>query len=213
MTKTLDVLVVGGDRVATEQACERLEEQGHVVHRCHGPGAEGFPCIGMADAVACPLDGGIDVALLVRRGVRAEPTPEEDGARCAIRAGIPLVEDGTDVLDPFDRWVVERVGPDDDLGALCARAASTRHAHLRTLIRDRIAKLTEVAGTNAVDTACLVRTFGRDLVVDLHLPVPVDRRLQAALAVRVLDAVRAAGGQTYGHVDVRVHGQHPVAHG
>jgi hypothetical protein len=50
-----------------------------------------------------------------------------------------------------------------------------------------------------------VRTSGRDLVVDLHLPVALERPMQQALAVRVLDAVHASG-RTYGQVDVNVHG-------
>jgi hypothetical protein len=202
---TLDVLLVGGDQIATEQVQDRLEAAGHVVHRCHLPDAPAFPCVGLADPSVCPIEEGVDVAVLVRRGIRREALAEEDGARCAIRAGVPLVEDGPDLLDPFDPWVAERVGPDDDLSTVCHLAADRRHAHLRMLVRERIAKLAAAAGTSSSETTCLVRTSGRDLVVDLHLPVALERPMQQALAVRVLDAVHASG-RTYGQVDVNVHG-------
>ena len=51
---------------------------------------------------------------------------------------------------------------------------------------------------------CRVEPTGNDLQVDLYVPVPLDRRMQQALAVRVLDAVHASG-RTYGQVDVNVH--------
>ena len=205
MTKTLDVLVIGSDQIATEVAQEQLEQRGHIVHRCHIPGQPGFPCLGVADSSACPLVQGIDVALLVRRGVSSKTHVEEDGARCAVRSGVPLVEDGTEVLDPFEPWVVERVGADDDLSVVCERAADQRFALLRMLIRERIAKLAVAAGTTAIDTACLISSNGGDVAIDLHLPVALDRNQQQALAVRVLDAVHASG-RTYAQVDVNVHG-------
>jgi len=205
MTKTLDVLVIGGDQIAAEVARERLEQRGHLVHRCHPVDHPGFPCVGMADSSACPLVQGVDVALLVRRGVSPRMHVDEDGARCAVRAGVPLVEDGTEVLDPFEPWVVERVGPHDDLGVVCERAADQRFALLRMMIRERIAKLAVAAGTTAIDTACLIRAGGSDVAIDLHLPVALDRTQQQALAVRVLDAVHASG-RTYTQVDVNVHG-------
>ena len=59
----------------------------------------------------------------------------EDGVRCAIRAGVPIVEDGSDFYDPFDPWVARRVGPHDDLVAECVAAADRRFDELRHLIR------------------------------------------------------------------------------
>ena len=205
MTTTLDVLLIGGDEVATEIAQAQLEARGHVVHRCHSPGRPAFPCVGMADPGGCPLVQGVDVALLVRRGVSDRARAEEDGARCALRAGVPLVEDGPDVLDPFREWLTDRVTDSDDLATVCARAAEQRWSELRMLIRERIAKLAEAAGTTAIDAACLIRASGGDLLVDLHLPVPLTRSMQQAFAVRVLDAVHASG-RTFGQVDVNIHG-------
>jgi hypothetical protein len=204
MTKTLDVLVVGSDPGATEEAERNLAQHGHRVHRCHEPGADPFPCVGLADPAACPLDQSIDVTLLVRRGVHPRPMATEDGVRCAIRAGVPIVEDGSDFYDPFDPWIARRVGAHDDLIAACEAAADRRFDELRTLIRHRITRLAAAAGTSANEVTCRIEPTGNDLQVDLYAPVPLDPRMQQALAVRVLDAVHASG-RTYGQVDVNVH--------
>ena len=204
MTKTLDVLVVGADPIATEEAERNLAEHGHRVHRCHEPGRDAFPCLGLADPDACPLDRAIDVTVLVRRGVHPRPMAAEDGVRCAIRAGIPIVEDGSDFYDPFDPWVARRVGPHDDLIAECTAAADHRFHGLRTLVRNRIARIAAAAGTSANEVTCHIESIGNDLQVDLYVPVLLDRRMQSAMAVRVLDAVHATG-RTYGEVDINVH--------
>ena len=203
MTKSLDVLVIGGR--SSEAGEEELRRRGHRTHRCQEVRGATFPCAGVVDPDSCPLEADIDVALLVRRGIQPQPLPEEAGIRCALRAGIPVVEDAVDVLDPYDGWVTRRIGPGDDVVSACVTAGDERFTQLRTLVRQRISKLAVAAGTTAVDTACLITSCGGDLVVDLHLPVALNRRQQQALAVRVLDAVRASG-RTYGHVDVRVHG-------
>ena len=204
MTKTLDVLVVGADPIATEEAERNLADHGHRVHRCHEPGGDAFPCVGLTDPNACPLEHAIDVTVLVRRGVHPRPMAAEDGVRCAIRAGIPIVEDGSDFYDPFDPWVARRVGPHDDLIEQCTAAAGQRFNELRTLVRHRIARLAAAAGTSANEVTCHIESTGNDLQVDLYVPVPLDRRMQSAMAVRVLDAVHATG-RTYGDVDVNVH--------
>ncbi|MFL6204426.1 MAG: hypothetical protein ACJ739_03675 [Acidimicrobiales bacterium] len=204
MTKTLDVLVVGSDPSATEEAERNLAQHGHRVHRCHEPGEDPFPCAGMVDPDACPLDQAIDVALLVRRGVHPRPTATEDGVRCAIRAGVPIVEDGSDFYDPFDPWVARRVGPHDDLIAACEAAADRRFDELRTLIRHRIVRLAAAAGTSANEVTSRIEPTGHDLQVDLYVTVPLDARMRQAMGVRVLDAVHASG-RTYGQVDVNVH--------
>jgi hypothetical protein len=204
MTKTLDVLVVGSDPIATDEAEQALTGEGHRVHRCHQPGEAAFPCVGLADPDACPLDHTIDVTLLVRRGIHPRPAPAEDGARCAIRAGIPIVEDGSSVFDPFEPWVARRVGPHDDVVAECLAAADGRFDGLRTDIRERIARLAAVAGVSANEITCRIEPMGHDLQVDLFVPVPVERPVRQAMAVRVLDAVHAAG-RPYGRVDVNVH--------
>jgi hypothetical protein len=203
MTTTLDVLVIGDH--ASEDAATTLQARGHRVHRCHDPGDPAFPCAGLADPGACPLDGAIDVALLVRRGVQPRPLAEEDGVRCAMRAGIPVVEDGTDVLDPYADWITERVSSHRDLVAGCQAAAGRRFDPLRSLVRDRIARLVGTVDVDPPDVVCRIDAVGPDLEIDLTVPAVLDKRLQQAIAVRVLDAVHASG-RTYGQVDVNVRG-------
>jgi hypothetical protein len=70
------------------------------------------------DAEHCPLAAHADVALLVRDRVAPYPTPLEQGAMCAVRAGVPLVEDGSAALDPYEPWLAARV---DSAAVLVAR--------------------------------------------------------------------------------------------
>lgn len=207
MTKTLDVLVIGGP--ASEAAEQELRRRGHRTHRCHEVSKAAFPCIGLDDPSRCPLAGEIDVALLVRRGVHPSPLPEEAGVRCAVRAAVPVVEDGLDVLDPYEGWIASRVGNAGSISAACEDAASSRHDALVTLIRDRISLLCASRAVDPADVACVVEPEPAGLRVDLTVPAEIDRRLEHAFAVRVLDAVRASS-QTYGHVNVDVRGFDPV---
>jgi hypothetical protein len=149
------------------------------------------------------MDQRIDVALLVRPHVEPRPTPLEDGVICALRKGIPLVEDGPDLLDPYDPWVAERVATELDVVAACNRAAERSLEPLRTAILDRIGVLTRGLGLRADQIGCRVQPEGTALRVEVLLPVAVDRHLEQALAVRVLDAVRG-GGKTYGEINVTV---------
>ena len=95
---------------AAERAAIALRGGGHRIHRCYEPGERGFPCKGVRDPAACPLEAGVDVAVLVRPRVAPRPTALETGVSCALRAGIPLVEQGREALDPFAPWVAARVG-------------------------------------------------------------------------------------------------------
>jgi hypothetical protein len=203
MTNALDVLVIG-DRssAAAEQA---LHARGHRTHRCHAVDGEPVPCAGLRDPSACPLEGTIDVALLVRRGVQPQPLPHEDGVRCALRAGVPVLEDGPDLLDPYASWITARVGPSGDVASACTTTADRGHDHLRSLIADRIGRLTATIGVEGADVACSIALAAGGLRVDLTLPASIDPRLQHAIAVRALDAVRSSGPR-YGHVAIDVRG-------
>src|SRR4029450_7305190 len=86
-------------------------------------GAEAaFPCRAVIDPADCPLDDRPDVALLVRDRI-TEPAARDQGASCAIRAGIPLVMAGPPALDPYEPWLAGRVeGADGDVVAACEAA-------------------------------------------------------------------------------------------
>src|SRR3546814_11583513 len=108
----MDVLLIQSRPGAARAAAESLEAAGHRVHLCHEPGEPAFPCKGLVDPSSCPLEGHIDVALLVRPRIAPRTTAVEDGVTCALRAGVPLVEQGSQVLAPYAPWVTLRPPPD-----------------------------------------------------------------------------------------------------
>jgi len=121
MTENMDVLVIESRRHYADQAVATLEAAGHRVLRCFDPGDEGFPCRGVTRPDECPIDRGVDVALVVRPRVAPQPTPLETGVSCALHAGVLLVEKGTASRDPFDPWLARRVG-DEGVVAACEAA-------------------------------------------------------------------------------------------
>jgi hypothetical protein len=202
--RTLDVLLLENRPGVgqTEQAA--LEAAGHRVHRCHDADDDGFPCKGMVGERHCPLDEPIDVALLVRRGVSPRPTPFEDGVRCATRHDVPIVEHGSDTLDPFSPWIVHRVGLGEGVVAQCAVAADRADEPLRRAVQDRIGPVLAAAGLRSDDVVCDVESVGHLLTVHIDVFTEVEPRLEQAIAVRVLDAVRDSR-RTHGQVSVQVH--------
>jgi hypothetical protein len=204
MTERLDVLVVESSPRAGAAAVAALEASGHRVHRCHDDDHRGFSCRGMTEDQGCPVEQGIDVALLVRSRVMPKPTAFEDGVRCAIRAGVPLVEDGPEVLDPFAPWVADRLEPGADVVGAVEAAVDNGFDPLRRRIEARIAPLASSIGVEPTAVRSRIERVGSSLEVHLDLPVAVPKSAAQALAVRVLDAVRTMG-RTIGNVDVFVH--------
>jgi len=76
-------------------------------------------------------------------------------------------------------------------------------------VMERIGALLASAAIDPDDVRCRIDDNESSLRIHLDLPGSVGRGLEHALAVRVLDAIRAVGGRTYGTVDVQVH-QHAV---
>lgn len=192
-------------RGAAQKAEAALVAAGHRVHRCHHADDRGFPCVGITEPGGCPVDGRIDVAVVVRPRVDPRAAPLEEGVSCAIRAGIPLVEQGPDLLDPYGQWVAKRVSSEGDLAAACDLAAEEAFDPLRNAILDQTATMLRAAGISPDLVTCRIAPEAAALRVWLHVGAQIDRRMEQALAVRVLDAVRAAG-RTYGQVDVEVVG-------
>lgn len=130
--RSLDVLVIESRPGSGSSDAGRLEAAGHRAHRCYPdvrPGPDPLPardrylCTGVTKG-SCPIDEGVDVALLVRRRVVPRPVAREAGVSCALRAGVPVVEDGPAVLDPFEPWLAGRVA--GDVVAACEVAAEGR---------------------------------------------------------------------------------------
>jgi hypothetical protein len=190
MTKTLDVLVMETRGHYADTSVAELEQAGHRVHRCFGPEDKGFPCRGVTAPDACPVDQGVDVALVVRPRVVPQATPLESGVSCALRAGVPVVEQGQGTLDPFESWITRRVD-EGGLVAACEEAVLTGWSALRDRIERRATRL--LAGTAwEGPIGCAVERDGRRLKVRLSGP-PLDEAVVHALSVRALDAVRAEG--------------------
>lgn len=201
----LDVLVVESDPHAAEGTVAALEAAGHVVHRCHDDGSHGFPCRGVTDPTSCPVAGDIDVAVAVRRRVHPRPTRLEDGLRCALRVGIPVIERGPDILDPFGPWVVRRVHADADVPLACVDVAAGQPDPLAQRIAEELERRLLARGLRTDGLRCAVVRNGG--VADVHIDGAgsADRGLVQTLAVRALDVVRAAG-HTFRGTNVHVHG-------
>lgn len=196
MTTTLDVLLLEASPGDGATDADLLEGAGHRVLRCYDPDAPRLtahpsgliPCVALTDG-SCPLDGHVDVALLARRGVIPRPGPGETGVRCAIRAGVPVVEDGGDLLDPFAPWIDRRTTSGQVVSACEAAAVDSFDPVVRSL-REMCTPILERSG---IDPDQLVARFERaddDLLVRLSCP-PLDAHLSRAIAARVLDALRA----------------------
>ena len=194
----LDVLVVESHPGASQHQVDQLEAAGHRVHRCHEPGADGFPCREITAPGSCPVEAGVDVALLVRRHVTPRPTDREQGIGCVIRAQVPVVEDGPAILDPYADYVAARVT--GDVVATCETAAAHGYDPLRTAVLERMAPLLRSAGHDVADVECSFIRVGPDLRVHLRGPALTTDQEQA-LAVRAVDAITAAG-RSYGRIDV-----------
>lgn len=203
MPPTLDVLMLESHPHASAEATASLEAHGHRVQHCHDDPEQPFPCRALTDPDGCPLDGHIDVAVLVQRGRDTVPTELEGGVRCAIRAHVPVIETRAGAFDPFGPWMAARLPIGGDVAAACADVAEHRFDDLADLIRARVARLLTSAAVDPSEISCSFEETAMSLDVHLELPTAVARGVEQALAVRVLDAVRA-DGRTYGRVDVHV---------
>lgn len=195
----LDVLVVESRPGAARHEKAALEAAGHTVHTCHEPHAPGFPCRALDDAAVCPLDGGIDVAVVVRRGVQPRPTAFESGVSCIVKAGVPLLEAGSTVLDPFAPYI-EGYITGDTVEAVEETAAGVQQA-LTDALRDRSAGLLEGTGVDPSAIATLVEHVGPNTRITVSGP-DLQPSMQHSICVRMLDVVRGTRAVS-GQVDVR----------
>jgi hypothetical protein len=199
MKSDLDVLVVESHRGAAAEATTALEAAGHHVHHCFDADDEGLTCRAVRDRGSCPLDDGMDVALLVRDPHADDrPTAREIGISCAVRAHVPVAAQGR-ALAAFTPFLTRRV--DGDLPVDVVDTAEQGYELLRRAILQRIRTVLPCTSTAIVD--CELERAGHRLIVHLRGPA-VGNRAEKAAAVRVLDAVWASG-RTYGQVDVSYH--------
>ena len=181
----LTVLMIESKPGVARRASDDLRAAGHEVVTCHA-GNEAFPCKGIRDPAACPLrKTTVDVALLVRDGVRIEPTPYEDGARCALFKRVPLVVAGDAALSPYADVAAATIRPETDVVAACQRIATEAIADLSQRATDTLAQ-TLGAGAGV----CVVTRTKGALRVDVHANAALPNRERSRASVRIVAALR-----------------------
>jgi hypothetical protein len=206
MTNQLDVLLLESHPGVGAESAAALTAAGHRVSRCVDEGSAGdFPCRGVGETADCPVNRHIDVALVVRREDDTEPTVREHGVTCAVRAGIPLIEDGPELADPYAPFVVERV--EADLVAACERAAKEPAREISRVVLDSLGGLLDAGGFDRTAVECQVVQVEGRVRIDVSIGEPIDERTQQTLAVRAFDAVRDRTPVNADKVDISVVGR------
>jgi hypothetical protein len=183
---TLDILVLESEPGVADTARRALADAGHRVLRCHDEDAPGFPCRGLVDADACPLSSHVDVALTVRSARASDPTPSEDGVRCALMRRVPLVVAGSAPSDAFVELGAFVVESSADVSAACEAAAE---AEMADYARRAEAILIQTVGAAAPTRVTVVRR-NEGLVVTIAGLDACSRELRQAAVVRVLAELR-----------------------
>lgn len=98
----MKVILTGTEGWAIDGVARDLRQRGHDVLLCSEPDAAVFPCIGLSETAACPIDDGAEVIVTVRAHPIPEPTRREVSITCALLRGLPLVVAGSTVLNPFE---------------------------------------------------------------------------------------------------------------
>jgi hypothetical protein len=121
-TLAVEVLVVGPDDWAVNDASSQLLAAGRKVHRCCDSADAPFPCNALIPGRGCPLDQHqIDVVLDISSRGDTRPSISEMGAVCGLRGGIPLVIAGISDLTSFAPWA-RPVPHEGDIIATCDEA-------------------------------------------------------------------------------------------
>ena len=189
----LNVMVLESERGAADEASRELTAAGHVVLRCHEPGAPAFPCRGMVDATTCPLRSHVvDVALTVRSRPRSQPAPQEDGVRCALMHHVPLVVAGPAVLDPYDHFQARVLDRTDDVVGACEEVAAAELPRHGRVANEALAATLEGSDASAAllgARATVTRREGRLLVSVAGLD-HLEPRARDAAVVRMMAKLR-----------------------
>lgn len=203
MATGLNLLVLESHPGAADRAIASLEEAGHQVRRCHEGDGAAFPCKGLSGASDCPLDEPVDVTLLVRRGIAPRPTEHEDGVTCALRAHVPLVEDGADVLDPYEPFLTARVWAEDDVVQVVEAASQAALEELAADIRSSLVAF--LVGAGRSEDSVEVRARAEHGVLHLELiGDDLDGTLAGRVSVKAADRARELP-RRWRSIEVSVH--------
>jgi hypothetical protein len=185
----MEVMLIESRCGAGDEVAGSLAGSGCGVHRCASPeaAAAGFPCCAVVDPDNCPLAIGVDVAVLVRDAGSPQPR-DAHGVACALRAGIPVIHDGSDADDESEPWLAGRI--EDDVADSCRRAIDAGLEPWRqALSRDSASVLEDLPdAVNATIDWSIDLTPDRVLLVG-HGP-PLDRTHRGRVAVHALAMVR-----------------------
>jgi hypothetical protein len=187
----MDVMLIESRPGVGEGVATALTEAGDRVHRCqtaeHRDAA--FPCRGIEHPEECPLSRGAQVAVLVRHRISHPPTPNEHGVYCALRAGLPVVEEGPEVIDPFEPWLTSR--SDGDIVGSCRAALEIAVAPWRDSVVETTSPIVAEAGIDPtlVDWSIEV---GADRLHLVARGPALDRSARSRVAVRALGVVRGS---------------------
>ncbi len=110
------------DTTPDTRVADVLLASGHDLVRCSEPGRPAFPCAGLEGA--CPLDGTVDVTLVVHDRPTTEIATGEVGAVCSLRDAVPLVLAGNGASSPFLCRCDAVAVSVDDVPAACERAVA-----------------------------------------------------------------------------------------
>jgi hypothetical protein len=125
-THAAEVLVVGRDDWAINDAASQLHAAGRVVHRCFESADAPFPCNALIPGRGCPLNQHqVDVVVDIRTRPGVQPTIHEMGAICGLRDGLPLVTAGISEVSGLAPWA-EAVPPAGDIVSACDDAVRRR---------------------------------------------------------------------------------------
>ena len=116
------------DIVPDGAVAHELREAGYEILRCSPVGSRPFPCVGVSGR--CPLDGTVDVAVVVHDRPTTDLAPAEVGAICAQRDGIPIVMAGSGAHSPLQEVATSVATSVHDVVAACERAVGAREARL-----------------------------------------------------------------------------------
>jgi hypothetical protein len=187
---SLNVMVLESERGAADDAARGLTEAGHVVLRCHEPGAPAFPCRGIDDQATCPLRShAVDVALTVRSRPRSQPAPQEDGVRCALVHRVPLVVAGSPVLDPYEQYETRVVEASGDVVGACEQVAAGELARHSAIASEALRAFGPGGHAEPGAAASVTRRDGR-LVVSVSGLGRLAPRQRDAAVVRMLAKLR-----------------------
>ena len=111
------------DVTSDATVADALSTAGYDIVRCSEVGSPAFPCSGAGGS--CPLDGSIDVAVVVHDRTAADLAVGEVGVVCAFRDGIPVVLAGNNTQTPFGGRCDAVAADVADIADACRRAVTS----------------------------------------------------------------------------------------